>query len=80
MSAGNFLPDRERWVLLTGLWAVLGITLVMQVVDLEPMPASSELREVGGIVAGIDEHSNTSGRPPHSYWLYLKLQGSDQHY
>ena len=80
MSAGNFLPDRVRRTLLAGLWVVLGITLVMQVVDLEPMPASSELREVGGVVAEIDEHSKIVSRGPDSYWLYVKLQGSAQRY
>jgi len=76
----SVIPDRVRWVLLTGLWVVLGIVLVIQVAELEPMPASSELREVGGVVAGIDEHSNTRSRGPDSYWLYLKLQGSSERY
>lgn len=80
MSAGNFLPDHVRRIILAGLWVVFGIVLVMYVVELEPMPASSELREVGGVVAEIDEHSNTRGRGPDSYWLYLMLQGSGQRY
>lgn len=44
------------------------------------MPASSELREVGGIIAEIDEHSKIVSRGPDSYWLYMKLQGSGQRY
>ena len=80
MSAGNFLPDHVRRILLAGLWVVLGIVLVMQVAELEPMPASSELREVGGVVAGIDEHSKIVSRGPDSYWLYVELQGSSQRY
>lgn len=80
MSVGNFLPDRVRWTLLAGLWVVLGITLLMQLVELEPMPASSELREVGGIIAGIDEHSKIVSRGPDAYWLYVMLQGSGQRY
>ena len=80
IGIGKYLPDHVRWTLLTVLWVVLGIFLVVTLIELEPMPASSELREVSGIVAGIDEHSNTSGRPPHSYWLYVMLQGSGQRY
>ena len=75
----NFIPDRLRWAICSGAWLVLGLVLIRLMFDLQPMPASSELREVSGTVAGIEEHSR-SGRGGTSYWLFVRLQGDDARY
>ncbi len=73
------IPDRLRWSVCAGAWLVLGIVLIRLLSDLQPMPASGELREVTGTVAGIEEHSR-SGRGGSSYWLFVRMQGDDARY
>jgi len=68
-----------RRTICTGLWLFLGYVLIQFVIDQQPMPASSELREVLGTVAGIEEHSR-SGRGGTSYWLYAGLHGHTARY
>lgn len=75
----SVIPDRLRWSICAGAWLVLGLVLLRLLVDLQPMPASSELREVRGTVAGIEEHSSR-GRSGTAYWLFVRLQGSDARY
>lgn len=75
----DFIPDRTRWIMCAGAWLVLGLVLIRLVYDLQPMPASSDLREVSGTVAGIEEHSR-SGRGGTSYWLFVRLQGDEARY
>lgn len=75
----DFIPDRLRWAICSGAWLVLGLVLIRLMFDLQPMPASSELREVSGTIAGIEEHSR-SGRGGSSYWLFVRLQGDDELY
>jgi hypothetical protein len=75
----DFIPDRVRWAILSGLWLFLGYVLIHLMIDLRPMPASSELREVIGTVAAVEEHSR-SGRGGSSYWLFVRLQGNDARY
>ncbi|MBY0269763.1 MAG: hypothetical protein K2X06_07855 [Burkholderiales bacterium] len=75
----SVIPDRLRWAVCTGVWLFLGFVLIRLMFDLQPMPASGELREVLGTVAGIEEHSR-SGRGGTSYWLFVRLQGNDARY
>ena len=42
----DYIPDRVRWAICTGLWLFLGFVLIRLMFDLQPMPASSDLREV----------------------------------
>lgn len=75
----SFIPDRVRWAICAGVWLFIGYVLIHWMLTLQPMPASSELREVAGTVAGIEENSR-SGRGGTSYWLYVRLQGGDARY
>lgn len=79
MSLAPRIPDRVRWTMLSVAWLVLGLVLARLLFDLQPMPASSELREVGGRVTGVEEHSSR-GRSGTSYWLFVLLQGDEQRY
>ncbi len=70
----SVIPDRVRWAICTGLWLFLGYVVIRLVINQQPMPASSELREVSGTVVSVEEHSR-SGRGGTSCWLYVGLQG-----
>ena len=70
----SVIPDRVRWAICSGLWLFLGYVVIRLVIDLQPRPASNELREVSGTVVSVEEHSR-SGRGGTSYWLYVRLQG-----
>ena len=50
----DYIPDRVRWAVCTGQWLFMGFVLIRLMFDLQPMPASGDLREVSGTVAGID--------------------------
>ena len=75
----DYIPARVRWAVCTGLWLFLGFVLIRLMFDLQPMPASGDLREVSGTVAGIEEHSR-SGRGGTSYWLFVRFQGNAARY
>lgn len=75
----SYIPDRTRWAILSGAWLVLGLVLIRLMFDLQPMPASSELREVSGRVASVEEHSSR-GRSGASYWLFVALQDDEQRF
>lgn len=66
------LPAGQRRAIAIGLWIVLGGVMVKLLLDLQPMPASKDLREVSGVVAALDEQSQR-GRSGASYQLYIQL-------
>lgn len=80
IGIGKYLPDHVRWTLLTLLWVVFGIVLAVVAIGLKPMPASSELQQVSGVIEQIDAQSRSVSRGRDSYWFYLTLQGSGQRY
>lgn len=67
------LPAGQRRIIAIGLWIVLGGVIIKLLLDLQPMPASRDLREVSGIVAGLDEQSQR-GRSGTSHQLYVHLR------
>lgn len=80
IGIGKYLPDYVRWTLLTILWVVLGVVLVVVAIGLKPMPASSELQQVSGVIEQIDAQSRSVSRGRDPYRFYLTLQGSGQRY
>jgi hypothetical protein len=79
MPFGSLLPDRMRRRIFIGAWLVFGLVLLRLFHDLQPMPASGELREVSGVLAAVEEHS-ARGRSGASYWLLVSLQADGQRY
>ncbi len=75
----GLFPTPQRRAIAMALWVLLGFIIVKLLFDLQPMPASKELREVSGVVSGFDEQTSR-GRTGTSYRLYIHLRDDPSAY